>query len=110
MLGHSCCDSMNKSTIFDVSRVRVFSSRVFHPFPNHLRKELSSLGDTSAVENDHKPSNPSRSVTCSAAPNDRGRYPSKVGSSLSLLMLEAFVVSRETKAIHLWGCSWQGGS
>lgn len=60
-------------TKFCVSQVVVFPSLVFHPFPNHLQKKLSTLSEKDAKKS----------------------------------ILESFVVSGHTKAVHLWGCSWQ---
>ncbi|KAL9184997.1 hypothetical protein ACHAXT_002774 [Thalassiosira profunda] len=63
----------------NVSQVAVFPSCTFHPFPNHLRHTLASA-------------NADSNGTDSSGP---------------LCSLDAFVVPNVTKAVHLWGCSWQ---
>mmetsp|Transcript_35004 Transcript_35004/g.75594 ORF Transcript_35004/g.75594 Transcript_35004/m.75594 type:complete len:159 (-) Transcript_35004:221-697(-) len=99
-LGRSCRDSTGKTTTsFDVSQVMVFPSRAFHPFPNHLRKAMLSVGGDAPTDE--------RDICF--APNIGQRDMLEIGSSVrTLSMLEAFIVPGETKAIHLWGCSWQG--
>jgi mannosyltransferase OCH1-like enzyme len=54
------------------SQVIIFPSNAFHPFPNHLRNNLSTFDETTAQK-----------------------------------LLMSFLTPKETKAVHLWGCSWQ---
>ena len=96
-------DSAWEVVAFDPSRVAVFPSRAFHPFPNRLRGELPSSGDAPTGEDRLATGRRGGGV----ATDDGGRQPSGVGPSPSRSMLRAFVVPGETKAIHLWGCSWQ---
>jgi len=83
-------DPINKKdATFSQNQVIVHPSHVFHPFPNHMRKELLSLGDSSVIENDIN--------SIAKSHIDRRQ----------INFLQTFVVSGKTKAIHLWGCSWQ---
>lgn len=76
---------------FSVSQVVVFPSHVFHPLPNCLRNELQYKddSDTYCRSGDQNVSN-------------------AMMSSSPLRKLLSFV-NVETKAVHLWGCTWQEG-
>jgi mannosyltransferase OCH1-like enzyme len=79
-------DDQNLS--YDVSQVIVFPSCIFHPFPNHLRTMFRP-----------------RNIDSQADDECRNNPDSPIYDALS--MLKMFADSEETKAIHLWGCSWQ---
>jgi hypothetical protein len=83
---HDSVDDQNLS--YDVSQVIVFPSCIFHPFPNHLRTMLRP-----------------RNIDSQADDECRNNPDSPIYDALS--MLKMFADSEETKAIHLWGCSWQ---
>lgn len=85
------CSSQTSDEGFSVSQVVVFPSQVFHPFPNCLRNELQYIdSDKDGRSGGHQ----------------------NVGNSMmpsSPLQQLLSVVKAETKAVHLWGCSWQEG-
>ena len=84
-----CCNRLSQATdgAFDISQVAVFPSKVFHPFPNCLRNELQSYVNNTDGR------------TC-----DQNASDSMMSSPLRKILS---FVSAETRAVHLWGCSWQ---
>ena len=102
-------ESNCESKHFATSQVTVFPYHVFHPFPNHLRKELSSGGgsDGDGGINDGDGCVSSNIIANPNVSSSDGNGHSVATNSSALSLLKTYNVLGETKAIHLWGCSWQ---